>query len=587
VEEKNRQRATRHDELINYEVDLRASSWGEVEEKIFSAFAESDELAPWEMELKPQAAAGTGPRTRVEMRINQRIEAFVNPPEKKERHTVSKRAMVRIAAGVGIAAFAIGAVLFGYFFIFERIPSCICLAWGSDRGLVGNSLLHSTQYASRPGGALRLVNAHGYVQLQNGANLDIRELTRHRARYAISLLREKATGFAGGSASFFVTRHRADESFVVITPDYELEAMGTCFRCLPGMRGKVTTQVLEGVVIVNFAGRDTVYIKAGQSLGFDFAEQRYRVEEGGPVAAYADLAPPPDIKALAFTHELSLDAGQPRCDVTVDNYYEGTTPMRLLISSGLHRVVMSKEGCRAVDTLVDCTRPPGTDVMVAIAKDLAGPADSAVRAAAATRPRNSATDLTAVIPADGAVPSGRAAEELLARAMGAESADAAAAIRLYEYLGTASTSPRVKQTALYAIGRLQALQGREAEKAADSFLRYLALYPLGLFSPEVLFSLAGITAQSEPNKALNYYLSFLDKYPLHSRVSEVLRRAGMIYAQGKHYDEAIALLKQALATMTENDSRATGEMYNAIVQTLIAKGDQNGARIFKEAYGGS
>jgi TolA-binding protein len=585
VEEKQVRRLTRFDEAINYEVDVHVSSIGEVEERIFSAFAESSDLAPWEMELKPEVKPGAGPTTRIEMRINQRIETFVNPPEKKRNRTIPRRTVTRIAVGVATAAFIIGAGVFGYYFLFERIPTFVCQTQGVDLALAGNSPVYNSNYTSRSGGAIRLINTHGYVQIQNGAILEVQELTRHKARYAIRLLGAKTAGFAGGTAMFFVTRHTADESFVVVTPEYAMEVMGTSFRCLPDMQGKVTTQVLEGVVIVNLAGRDTVYVKAGQSLCYDFTERHYRVEDGGAVAASVELGTMPQIKSLTSAGPLTINAGQPACDVVVDDLYKGITPIRLLVSPGWHRVVVSTEGCRTVDTAIDCSRSTGTDFTVAITKDL--PLNPEASPSTVTGSlRHSAPDLAMAIPSDGAVVSGRRAEEMLARAQAVESADWPAAIRLYEYLGTTGASPRIKQAALYAIGRLQALTGRGNTQAADSFLRYLALYPAGLFSAEVLLSLAKVEADRDRNKALNYYLAFLDKYPLHSRASEALRKAGMIYIEKKRYNEAIVLLKQARVTMPVNNEPIEREIFDAIHRALIAKGDQNGARIFNEACRG-
>ena len=146
--------------------------------------------------------------------------------------------------------------------------------------------------------------------------------------------------------------------------------------------------------------------------------------------------------------------------------------------------------------------------------------------------------------------------QLFHRADEAQSVDWKSAVLLYaEVLDHPEASPMRMEAAQFSIARLRADHEEEKSRAKEDFLRYLALYPDGAFAGESWMRLAELEVGRNPDKAIDYYLRCIAKFPRHHRLAELQHRLGLIYLQNRRYDEAVAMFSQSLGNVLYNSAR--------------------------------
>jgi predicted negative regulator of RcsB-dependent stress response len=603
VEEAIFQRITRYeeyeepvDECINADADLPPNCWRTISENLNDAIDHAAELAPWETELKTDVIPTMGTWEKIEAGLDRRLDDCRTTRVKPAVFMLpfTRQTIFRVAAAITLLLLGAEVSYRLYDHFLTRLPTYVYQAHGVSMVNVTNTPNRSTIFGSAPGGALRLINEHASVQLSDGALLKVRSLSPENASYALSLAPPDAAGFPTGKATFLVKPHAKNHSFLLSTPEYSISVIGTYFRLLPDMNGKITTQVLEGVVTIKTSTQGTVFVRGGETFSYDFSSRQYIVKNNGPAVAQADLPVVPDINSLASSHPVSIDAETPLCDITVNDIYRGTTPLRLLVAAPTAHIIISKEGFRTLDTIINLARIGGTTFFTALQHAPIAPAVAGDTTANVPLPVVQTKSIRHLVKAIdtgdtslGASRTTRAADAnaLLAKAQEAEKVDWRESVRLYEELMVSSASTTmIKQIALFSIGKLQVEAGHNADEAANAFLQYLALYPMGIFSCESLLRLAEIEFNRDQDKSLNYYLTYFAKYPAHSRVSELQHRVGLIYLQRKQYDDAIAMFKQSLANMPYDDRNTKMKLFEAIYRAMVTKGDSTQAQIFMRTY---
>lgn len=574
------------DECIAEERGTTEARWKRVEAGLFGRIDATERLEPWEQVLKAEEIPAVGMMERTEERLLSRIEENQEPPSRRFTWPAlflfspafAKTAVVLVVAAVT------GILL--YRNLDSSLPTYVYQASGADAELVGRSDPHASRVASRKGGAVRLANRHGYVHLRNGAGLRLARVDARTARYELDMSREAGRGLEGGSATFFVTPRRASGSFVLATPDYEVVVTGTYFRVLPDLGDRTSTQVLEGSVRVHGRGGEEYVLEAGQSLVFDPETQGYRVEGGGPVVSREEVDVMPDLESIESHRILVVTASVPFTGVTIDGIHRGTTPLRILLPAGKHHLRLERDRYRPVDTTVVLG---GQDLARLYAVLTERP-----RRVSLAKPARPGRRRAAAEPADTGTGEAKTPEEpsagtrwrrLLERAERAEHEDWRRAVALYQELVDGDgVSALIRQTALFSIGRLWAEHGQSTTPAKEAFLRYLALYPYGTFTRESLLRLAELEFETDPDKAIEYYRKYFEKYPTHYRVPELQYRVGLIYLQGKRYDEAIHLFRQSLAALTGDRGNLRSRVYTGLHKALSAKGDTENARLIEQKY---
>jgi hypothetical protein len=585
------------DECIDSAQDLPDNQWDRLESKLEAAIEDVERQAPWEQALRADAIMTEGAWESIEERLMDQLDAH----ERRQRKindlsvkaswpawsTLVRATGVRTALVAAATVLATGGGLLWHVNRPAPTPTYVYQAHGADIDLAGAAVQPRTAVRSRSGGALRMVNRHGYAHLQNGASLTVERATEREARYRLSL-RGDDNAVATGKAAFFVARRSERARFTLSTDDYDISVLGTYFRIIPDLAGNAATEVLEGRVRIHSSQFGDTVLEAGQSLSFDARDKRYIITGGGPVAARDAIDGMPDIGALDEYGVVSITASIPFADVTIDGEYRGSTPLRTLLAPGKRQIRISSDSYAAIDTVMTVGRRRAEALYAALSPETPAlpRADSAKLAAArpVTPARSAATapspslDSVTVEP-----PHAVDARELLEQAQAAESGHWRKALSLYQKIAASEgVSPIVRQTALFAIGKLQAERKKSVREAKETFLRYLALYPSGAFTREALLRLAEIEFERDRIKAIEYYLKYFEKYPNHYRVPELQYRVGLIYAQEKQHDAAIYMFKQSLANMIHDRPDMRKRIYSSLHNAFIATGDSTRAARMKK-----
>lgn len=559
--------------------------WAAVENTLFDRIAEAEELPEWERELKAEMIPTEGQLERIEERLMQRIDEHEQKEARKPRILAFPvRTALRAAAVLALAVLGGAAGLAGYHRYLRGVPTFVYQAQGADAGLVGTTDPTEKRFATTAGGAVKLVNRHGYVHLQNGADLKLERATRAAARYRLEMNESQADG-AAQKATFFVEGREQRAPFVVATAEYDIEVTGTYFRISPDLGGRIRTEVLEGKVKAESPALGSITLVAGQSLAYDTQRGRYVVRDGGLVVAREDVARVPSADALENYHPLTVNAAVPFCDVSIDGNYVGGTPLRILLKPGMHRIRISHEGYAQLDTTLQTGT--GSHKLYAVLTEQKKPGTEAGRREqVAVRQRPGAQDTAAMDTLERtAAVTAPSARLMLEQARRLERTDWRAALEKYEELLANPDAPRLlKETALFAAGRLRLEQAADTNAARESFLRYLTLYPSGTFTRESLLRLAEIEFAVDVDKAIDYYLRYFEKYPMHHRVPELQYRVGLIYLQRKRYDDAAYMLEQALSNLVHNRDSLRPRIYRALHKAMLGKGDMASARLIEEKY---
>jgi tetratricopeptide (TPR) repeat protein len=273
----------------------------------------------------------------------------------------------------------------------------------------------------------------------------------------------------------------------------------------------------------------------------------------------------------------------PSAGVRIDGNFIGTTPLIIMQPRGLHSVRVEKNGYRTIDTAV-----------------MVGAGDSGVctftlaeiRSADSEVPNNAPVyGNEKVIPrlksdlkpfegkievSEQSVSSSSYSEEDFRDAELLESNNWRAALELYrKVFENPHTSQLKKEAALFSVAKLEAEHGRDTKSAREAFLHYLALYPTGNFVGESWLRLAELEFEHNQNKAIDYYQRYFERFPRHSRISELQYRVGLIYLQNKKYDEAISMFKLSLANYQGSDAIEKDKIKTSLVKALKEKNENN------------
>ncbi|MBD3393560.1 MAG: PEGA domain-containing protein [Chitinivibrionales bacterium] len=571
------------DECIAGDAPVAGDRWRKMESSLFNRIDRLEKLPAWEQVLKTEEQLPEGQWEKIEANLMARVQAH----EDKPRFVwpvlwLRSSTMVRAAAALIIAVVAGLGGYTWYQNAMSRLPTWAYQAQGANADMVGSIDPFQERFGSADGGAVQLVNRHGYVHLRNGASVAVERATDRVARYRLRMKTGSSGEIVGGKATFFVARNTQRKRFEIVTDEYRIQVVGTYFRVLPDLAGRVSTEVLEGSVVVHSDFYGNLRAKAGQSIVYDPGVGRYIVRSGGPVIAREDVDDMPDLEAIAGYRVLTIHANVEFCDVSIDGRYRGMTPLNVLVPRGRHTVRVSRDDYVAVDTSVTVTEEEPYRLYAVMSTGL----PSQGPAAEPSMPPHRAAPKQPSMERPETGEKGRerelAEEQLLARAQQAERRGWRKGIRAYEALLEAeNVSPLVKQTALFSIGKLQA-EHAGLPAARESFLRYLALYPGGVFARESLLRLAEIEFESDPDKAIGYYRRYFERYPNHYRVPELQYRVGLILMQQKKYDEAVYMFKQSLANMLYDDAAMRKRIYASLHKAMVAQGDvANAEMIYK------
>jgi TolA-binding protein len=572
-------------------------------------------LEPWEQYLKADVPLPMGRAETLEEKLFTRIERHrkldeVTPPSLwLSLGFFLRQPAVKIASGLVLAV----AALLGGLRISRQAESAletyVYQAQGSTVGDLssafpqGRPAIHgTTDIQSKDDGAMILVNQRGFVEMRNGSSLRIEKADRKQVGYRVGFAGHGRT--ARGNVTFFVNKRKGAEKYLVATPDYRIEVLGTYFRIHPDLGGRISTSVLEGKVKIHSDGYGDFEVAAGQSLVYDAVMERYRVQDGGASVRREDIETVPAAEELGRYGVLTVTSGpysgaadDPGAEVRIDGKYKGATPLVVLLPPGRHEVRLSLEGRSDVDTAVVLGDGGAQRLAVAmprlpvdaISENAAARNKAKASAKAANAARNSekASDHAASDSALSVFQLSRAEEAdlIYRKADATQPGEWQSAVALYRLvLENPASKPLRKEAAFFSIARLRADHEKEKSMAKEDFLRYLALYPDGAFSGESWLRLAELEVGRNHDKAIEYYQRAIEKLPRHPRLSEMQHRVGLLYLQDKRYDEAVAMFRQSLGNILYANESEKRKIYQSLYRTLVAKGDRESANRIDKAY---
>lgn len=619
---KNISSASLWEQALKTDEILSMGQWETVEQNVADGVAQSDGGPAWESALMVEETPPLGVLEKVEAGLEAkltaaqvlqiwekclecdeiRLSAFFERVEKglfsKINDFISTDDMVRTSLGTYFAitllqlkklralgvALLVGCSIFGGYFAyrdnFTSIPLALYQVQGTRLYLFNSPLSQKGVIQSEKGGGLTFVTKKGYVELQNGSQLEIKKATEKRVEYNAAFADADNQLIGQGSATFFVNHQKKDERYIVTTHDYRVEVTGTYFRLQPDLGGHVSIAVREGSVNIVFNNGETRRLKAGQMLAYDLNSNAYATTSDGMAIARQDIEQLPDIKELSNYQQLSI-ATSPSAGVRIDGRFVGMSPLTIMQPAGTHSISVERNGYQTADTSVTLTS--------------AGPRAMALtlmRSDAPARPQNvivyeEVNVVDQLKPGQRPGPSAPAAGSLKPAAAETlynendfreaerfEAKNWKKAVGLYREIAGNPRAPHLqREAALFSIGKLEAERGENKTAANEAFLNYLALYPSGNFVGESWLRLAELEFGSNQDKAIEYYLRYFEHYPRHSRISELQHRVGLIYLQKKKYDEAIAMFKLSLANYQNDNSIDKGKIQTSLYKALKEKDD--------------
>lgn len=496
----------------------------------------------------------------------------------------------RLLQGAGVTTLLIAFVVVGlvgfnkFWSATNRLPTVVYQMQGKTSAAYAQNSAVADNCLSVDGGSMTLVNAYGMVELNNNTQLNVKQLSAKDARYRVDFpLQQKGFIAAGGKATFFVHHHKANQSFTVETPDYQIVVMGTYFRVEPDLYGKVLTRVLEGAVKITAGDFKDTLLLAGQCLYYDASDQQYRIRDGGPVIQRKEIIQLPSIDELLTYRVTQITASVDGAEARIDGHYIGVTPVTLRQQPGQYRLQLSRAGYVPVDTTIVIFRDTTAyqlDVALSVMVDTTTTESAAMQptASGVDAPRQTSGKVSPDQVADKmlGVPSLAEKEQLYADAQAAERSGMwQKALLLYEQISEDPGVSRLRhEDALFSIGKLYAEKGEDGAKAKQTFLTYLALFPNGSFAGESWLRLAELEFQKNPENAIQYYLKYFDLFPRHPRIAELQNRVGVIFLQQKRNAEAVAMFEQALSNVAYSNKTQQREIASNLHRALIAGANQ-------------
>ncbi len=492
----------------------------------------------------------------------------------------------KVAKVFSAVMLTMASAFFGYRFYQEKespIATVVYQTQGSPAQENGNlsvgspiSAKSSPVLASSENGAVTVVNGRGSVELRNGAAVRLEKANRREVKYRLVARQGQPSS---GKATFFVTKRNKSERFEVATSDYRIEVVGTYFQVNPDADGRVATTVYEGKVHIISPEIGDLYLHEGQSLVFDPASSRYRVQNGGQVISRETIENLPAMQDLTRFEVLSITSTQSQVEVFIDGHYRGVTPLAMLQAPGNHTIRLYKPGFLQLDTLVTLHKGLSNQVAAQLRPE---PTSMASIAAPVQRERRAAAVLPQTSEAIILPPSSKVdLETLFQQAEAVQEDNWVLATKLYEQVVAQGIPGMRHEAALFGIARLRTDHSRlpqDREEAKKKFEDYLARYPRGTFTGESWLRLAELELEQDPDKAISYYLKVFEQYPKHHRLAELQHRVGLIYLQKKNYDQAISMFRQGLANVLLDNDAEKRKLMQSLHRAFLSKGDLESAR---------
>jgi hypothetical protein len=573
------------DECIKDARGVHSRYWRFIERKLDAKLASIRSMPLWEQLLLRDEIALLSLYERAENALFSKIDAYEAARAKVRRSVVAYfAALARFAPlkAVGAAAAACLFMAGGYFVYREQvkpIPIALYLAQGNRLDLFKTPLPRQGTIASEKGGSVTFVTNKGYVELQNGSQVNIIRSSEKNVCYRAHFADADNQLIGQGSATFFVNHQKSGQRYSVATRDYRVEVRGTYFRLQPDIGGHVSIAVREGVVTVVFNNGETRSLKAGQLLAYDLNSNTYATTSDGVVVTRQEIDQLPDIKDLNHYERLSITT-TPAASVRIDGRFVGMSPLIIMQPKGVHGISVERNGFQTLDTSV-VIAAPAVAVSLTLKELPRGPSldpnilvydEVSVVNERKTRDRHNPS----IVPSS----SQRMAEEApydendFPAAERLEAAHWQKALALYAEIADNPQAPRLKrEAALFSIGKLKAEHGNDKAAAREAFLNYLALYPAGNFVGESWLRLAELEFSHDQDKAIEYYLRYFEHYPRHLRISELQHRVGLIYLQKKKYGEAIAMFKLALANYQSDNTIDKGKIQTSLYRAMKERDD--------------
>ncbi len=570
--------------------------WGRLEHQLEKHIHSLSRLEPWELELKAEKLLLPGQWEHVEAKLQTRVASSTVKTGKPATTTLLGLFWLRRPA---VAATVLLVLLTGSAWMFYRhqAPALDTFVY-QVQGHAALSYLNQNKLTPLASGktlrsqsdeSMIVVNQRGYVELKNGSQVAIRQANTRKIQYQVGFTHSGSK--AQGKVVFFVTHQKHKEKFLVSTPDYQIEVVGTYFQVNSDLEGRYSTSVMEGKVLIHSPTQGVFPLQAGETLVYDIATKQYRVLPGGPVVARQDIERVPPVSDLKDYELLTVVSNAPESEVHIDGKDLGQAPIVILQPLGRHVVSIRKDGYEVLDTSVAIV-DGGSNRLVAnlisipsapargqkVAALTPAPSGHPVfRLPAATVPRTPTQPTVAA--------SQEAAELYFRQAEQVEGKSWELAVRLYQKVAADSASSSIrKETALFSIARLRAENESEKSQAMAAFQTYLSRYPRGDFAGESLLRLAELEFARNPGKSIVYYLDYFKRYPRSERISELEHRVGLIYLQQKQYDKAIAMLQQSLANVPYGTEAEKRPIYASLQRAFLAKGDTGSAALVKSQY---
>ncbi len=609
-------------DIIAGPVQPSAMELHRIENRLDAQIRDVARLEPWEQYLKADVPLPMGRWEAVEEKLFARIE------QHRKLELVApaslwlglglylRRPVVSIAFGLVLA---VAAIIGGLRLSQQAEPALDTLVYQAQGATVGDlaSAFPSSAYPqgrpaihgnadiqSQDDGAMILVNQRGFVEMRNGSSLRIEKANRKQVGYRVGFAGHGRT--ARGNVTFFVNKRKGNEKYQVATPDYRIDVVGTYFRVHPDLGGRVSTSVLEGKVKIHSDSYGDFEVGAGQSLSYDAAMDKYRVQDGGASVRREDIETVPNVDDLRAYGVLTVTSGNASmgtsgaasggdgvgaeihaADVRIDGKYKGATPMVVLLSPGRHEIQLSQEGRTTVDTSVQMDNGAARRLTVALQPlpppvVVARPSGKPVKASKAQAKHSGPTAPPAPVSE---LSRAEEADLIYRKADEVQAEDWQAAVSLYsQVLDNPASKPLRKEAAFFSIARLRADHEKEKSQAKEDFLRYLALYPDGAFSGESWLRLAELEVGRNQDKAIEYYLHAIGKLQRHPRLSEIQHRVGLLYLQNKRYDEAVAMFRQSLGNILYANESEKRKIYQSLYRAFVAKGDRVNADLIDKRY---
>jgi ferric-dicitrate binding protein FerR (iron transport regulator)/tetratricopeptide (TPR) repeat protein len=316
-------------------------------------------------------------------------------------------------------------------------------------------------------------------------------------------------------------RHPLDERFIVETPAGSIEATGTTFvvRILEDLKtevwlleGKIRIYPRQGISHEREAEVFTLFSKDDlEKIGKD-------ISEGWMILAEAQRFDP--FKKSQPLGWMFLESNPSGAEVVLGDVVLGRTPLMIAQPAGSSDLLISAAGYEPVTRPVEIRvgRVSSYQVeLVPTETPLGDPLGRIRRLLAARRIEQAVLELEAYLKAK---PGDVKATFLLAdaRRLGGKPQEA---LVLYRKVSDSAWDHRMREAALYEVGRLQLRALDQPAKALETFLRLKGEYPRGLLGQEVDYHLAeSYIATKRFSEAVRALEDYLKHYPQGTKAQE-------------------------------------------------------------------